>query len=123
MGDATVDLSAGNERDALLAFLEGLMEDAPDWPLFERPGWHADAACREHPLELFFPRRRRGHPVRDTVAEAKRVCAGCLVRDDCRAWALARGAELRGVWAGLSEHDRQVLRRAAQPVPALARSA
>ena len=71
-----------------------------------RPPWHADAACREHPELTWFP--DRGQP----TEPAKAVCAGCLVAPECRAAGIA-GRE-HGIWGGLSERGRRVLRQDAQ---------
>ncbi len=75
--------------------------------LRHRPAFHADAACREAPAEVswFIERGQDPRP-------AKAVCQRCLVVDECRAWAFDQGAELEGVWAGLSRQDRAVVRRA-----------
>jgi hypothetical protein len=79
-----------------------------------RPAFHADAACREHPEIDFFP------AVGDTAADAKRICAGCLVRAECLEYALA-GCE-RGVWGGTSSRDRRRMRaaRRIEALPSLA---
>ncbi len=69
--------------------------------LWRRPAWQADALCREHPEVNFFP--RLGEP----VDPALQVCEGCLVRYECRQWALAQGPTLNGVWGGLSQQQRQ----------------
>jgi hypothetical protein len=74
--------------------------------LLDPPAWHADAACREHPDLTWFPDRGQ-----DTSA-AVAVCRGCLVADQCRAWAMSQGAGLHGIWAGTSDRERQRLRRA-----------
>lgn len=50
--------------------------------------------------ELFFPIGTTGPAVLQ-VTQAKRVCAGCAVRDNCLQWALALNVE-HGVWGGLS---------------------
>ena len=65
------------------------------------PDWHADAACREHPEVNWFP--ERGEDVRP----ARRICGGCLVRDECRTWALSQDTWLVGIWAGTSQRDRR----------------
>ena len=71
-----------------------------------RPAWHADAACKEAPVEVsWFPTRR------DNGRTAKAICAGCLVLNECRAWALAQEDDLDGVWAGMSKAERAVARR------------
>lgn len=90
--------------DRALGLLMRDREDVLDWiaSLFRRPAWAADAACAEHPLEIFFPGAGAS-----TLSRARQICDGCLVRDDCAEWALAQGVELRGVWAGMSERDRR----------------
>lgn len=77
--------------------------------LANRPSWMRDAACAEHPEVSFFPERG------DDVRPAKRVCAGCLVKAECRTWAIAQGPELAGVWAGTTTLQRRQM-RAAVPV-------
>jgi WhiB family transcriptional regulator, redox-sensing transcriptional regulator len=68
------------------------------------PAWHADAACREHPDVSFFPK------LGEDVRPAKRVCHTCLVAADCRAWALAQGVTLVGVWGGTTQRERRMIR-------------
>jgi Transcription factor WhiB len=71
-------------------------------------GWRARAACRGVDPELFFPAAERG-PVRAVqVAAAKAVCAGCPVRTECLAEALARIPY--GIAGGLTENERRRLR-------------
>lgn len=94
-----------NDRDALAAFAAGYDLPDPLAALLHRPAWMADAACREHPEVDFFP--DRGDPI-DAAVE---VCAGCLVYDECREFALDQGDALHGVWAGLSQQARRRLRR------------
>ena len=72
-----------------------------------RPAWQADAACREHPDVNWFSTQSVHQ------REAKTICRGCLVLEDCRSWAVAQGSELVGVWGGLSTSERRRLRRAA----------
>lgn len=62
--------------------------------------WWEHAACRGHDPELFFDTDTR---------DAKAICRGCKVRDDCLDWSLG-GAE-HGVWGGLDEDQRRNLRR------------
>ena len=74
--------------------------------------WRGRAACRGAATGLFFP---DGHQPGywAQVAEAKAVCAGCIVREQCRTWALAHPAE-RGMWGGLTEAERRRLRKASR---------
>ena len=71
--------------------------------------WRAQAACRREDPELFFP------PGRDDVdseqiAAAKAICASCEVVDACLAFALEHGIR-DGIWGGLTDRERQALRR------------
>ncbi len=67
--------------------------------------WKAYANCLGVDPDLFFP--QRGDPTKD----AKAVCRGCAVREDCLKHALTHGEKF-GVWGGLSERERQRIRKA-----------
>lgn len=70
----------------------------------DRPAWWSWGACNGLPLDLFFPQQG------EDVTGAKRVCAGCVVRQQCLEYALANG-ERWGIWGGLSENERRAIRR------------
>lgn len=72
-----------------------------------RPAWQADAACREHPEVTWFSSHAADQ------REAKAICRGCLVMEECRAWAFEQGPWLVGVWGGLSTRERRLRRRPA----------
>jgi hypothetical protein len=75
--------------------------------LVEPPLWHLDAACKEAPSSVsWFP--QLGESARPAVA----VCGRCLVATECRAWSLAQGPKLEGIWAGMGARGRQKLRGA-----------
>jgi hypothetical protein len=69
-----------------------------------RPAWQANAACRGVGPEIFFPARGD-----NTLALARCFCARCPVAEECRAVAL-RDPSLQGIWAGMSEQQRDRLR-------------
>lgn len=71
--------------------------------MLRRPRWHARAACRGATPTLFYD----PHPV--AIAAAKAVCAGCAVRQQCAAHALAAGEEF-GVWGGRASDERPASR-------------
>lgn len=75
-------------------------------PVYVRPDWHADANCRGMDPELFFP------GVGEAVKHIKAICRQCDVQVECATFALNSG-ERFGIWGGLSERDRRVLRRRA----------
>jgi WhiB family transcriptional regulator, redox-sensing transcriptional regulator len=70
--------------------------------------WHDDAACRHADPDLFFPLSTTGPALRQVEA-AKRICQACPVRTPCLAWALDQNVV--GIWGGLTEEERHVLRR------------
>ncbi len=90
--------------------LEGLMFGLGVPPSSaRRPTWMADRACIEHPEVQFIPM----NPVTEQNAdEARAICARCLCRDECLAYALA-DPTLLGMWAGANTAKRKKLRRQA----------
>lgn len=73
--------------------------------------WRHEAACLNEDPELFFPVGNTG-PALMQIAEAKKVCRECPVREPCLQWALDAGQD-HGVWGGMSEDERRALRRRA----------
>jgi WhiB family transcriptional regulator, redox-sensing transcriptional regulator len=71
--------------------------------------WWSLAACQSADPELFFPISGAG-PALGQVARAKAVCTACAVRGECLRYALASGP-LQGVWGGLTEEERRLLRQ------------
>ncbi|MHB2022493.1 MAG: WhiB family transcriptional regulator [Mycobacteriales bacterium] len=71
--------------------------------------WRDEAACRDEDPELFFPVGSTG-PALAQIRQAKAVCSRCAVIEPCLSWALESGQE-SGVWGGLSEDERRLLRR------------
>ena len=67
--------------------------------------WRLDALCAETDPEAFFPEKG------GSTREAKRVCSGCAVRDECLEYALSND-ERFGIWGGLSERERRRVRLA-----------
>jgi len=107
-----LEATLARARDTRQARLEWLM--APEAPelqslldLFERPAWHAQAACRGAGPELFLPERGSRRYV-----EALTYCEGCPVRQECLASAFEFGERwTSGVWGGTTRRDRHGLRR------------
>lgn len=71
--------------------------------------WIEQASCLNHDPELFFPVGTTG-PAVVQAERAKTVCAGCPVRGECLRWALDTCQDA-GVWGGLDEEERRVIRR------------
>ena len=66
-------------------------------PLPPGEGWMARAACKGHETEWWFP--QFNERTTETLRNAQRICAGCPVQDQCRAY--AQRHSLVGMW-GLS---------------------
>ena len=75
--------------------------------------WQRYGACRGRDSGQFFhPDGERGASRMRREVAAKEVCLSCPVRAECLEYALETG-QRHGVWGGLSEHERRVLRRQA----------
>jgi WhiB family transcriptional regulator, redox-sensing transcriptional regulator len=73
------------------------------------PDWHRQAACREQDPGVFFP-----EPGQDAqTSTAKRICAGCPVRNRCLADVMTWEPQSarHGVVGGLSAWERRQLHR------------
>jgi WhiB family redox-sensing transcriptional regulator len=68
--------------------------------------WQERALCAQTDPEAFFP--EKGGSTRD----AKRICSGCDVRQQCLDYAL-QNDERFGIWGGLSERERRKLKKRA----------
>lgn len=76
-------------------------------PEIEDRPWASHAACRDADPDVFFSERET------EVANARRICSGCAVRDDCLDWALDMRIRY-GVWGGATPRERRrMLRRSA----------
>ena len=68
--------------------------------------WQEEALCAQTDPEAFFPEKG------GSTREAKRICTGCEVRDECLEFALDND-ERFGIWGGMSERERRKLKRIA----------
>lgn len=66
--------------------------------------WQERALCAQTDPEAFFPEKG------GSTREAKRICLGCEVKDECLEYALSND-ERFGIWGGLSERERRRLKR------------
>lgn len=79
-----------------------------DTPTMTIPGpWMDEAKCNADTAEMFFP--EKGDP-KSLGGEAKAICAGCPVIEQCLEWALETN-ERYGVWGGTTAYERRALRR------------
>lgn len=66
--------------------------------------WYELGECQGVDPDLFFPGRG------ESTVEAREICDGCQVREQCLEWALEH-AEKFGIWGGMSERERRRIRR------------
>ena len=71
--------------------------------------WRDSALCRDTDPDLFFPVGTTGQAL-VTIDHAKRVCGECEVSQACLDFALDTNQD-SGIWGGLSEEERRVIRR------------
>lgn len=71
--------------------------------------WRDEALCRDTDPELFFPVGTTGIALVQ-LDKARRVCGECRVRAECLEFALETNQD-SGIWGGLSEEERRVIRR------------
>ncbi len=81
----------------------GEMMEAVTEPVVDK-SWQDFANCLGVDPDLFFPERGA------STREAKEVCRGCVVREDCLEYTLANGEKF-GIWGGMSERERRRIRR------------
>jgi len=67
--------------------------------------WRERANCKGIETSLFYP--EKGHEGQGI--DAKAVCWGCVVREECLSYALKIG-ERFGIWGGTSERQRKRMR-------------
>jgi WhiB family transcriptional regulator, redox-sensing transcriptional regulator len=66
--------------------------------------WMSRAECANYPPDWWFPARGQPSP------QARSVCLSCPVRTECLDYAIAHN-ERHGIWGGLSEKQRRLIRR------------
>ena len=89
-----------DSKPRLSLIVEG-MENLLEVP---QESWQENALCAQTDPEAFFPEKG------GSTREAKRICQGCEVRDECLEYALEND-ERFGIWGGLSERERRRLKR------------
>ncbi len=78
-------------------------------PIEDAEAWRDHALCRDTDPDLFFPVGTTGQAL-VSIDYAKRVCGECKVTQECLDFALDTNQD-SGVWGGLSEEERRVIRR------------
>lgn len=79
----------------------GAVHDTP-----RKPDWRDNGACNGHNPERWFP--KPGNNL--AIQAAKTLCFGCPAIFHCAQHALTKGED-HGVWGGLSERQRNTIRK------------
>jgi hypothetical protein len=74
--------------------------------LINRPAWHRKAACRGLGVDSFVIGQGAQYE-----KSARRLCAGCSVRQECLETAMAHGDTMTGLWGGTTPTERKQMRR------------
>lgn len=75
----------------------------------QQEAWRAQAACKNTPVDVFFP--DKGASKQKTEA-ARAICNECAVKQDCGDWSLQFSERaLVGIWAGMTTIERRRERR------------
>lgn len=89
-------------------FLTSIRPIASDWD------WQQEGECRKYDPETFFLEPLlRGSAKQKKIVAAKKICVPCPVKDKCLNHALVIPEDY-GVWGGLSEEEREILRARSQ---------
>ena len=95
--------------EAAVIELITMLEAQPQSPTDE--DWYERALCPQTDPDAFFPEKG------GSTKEAKKICLGCPVKQQCLQWALDND-ERFGIWGGLSERERRRLKRGIDISPA-----
>jgi WhiB family transcriptional regulator, redox-sensing transcriptional regulator len=93
-----------NARSHLSLVTEAAVAFEPEPLSATTDQWQDRALCAQTDPEAFFPEKG------GSTREAKKICLGCEVRNECLEYALAHD-ERFGIWGGLSERERRRLKR------------
>ena len=66
-------------------------------------------ACSEVGGDYWFPDRDNGITNTDEMKIAKAICDGCIHKIECAEWGIHK--EYFGIWGGLTEQQRRIIRR------------
>jgi WhiB family redox-sensing transcriptional regulator len=100
----TVEQGRGGVMHELMVVMPDVGADV--WADEGELSWQERSLCAQTDPEAFFPEKG------GSTREAKKVCVGCEVRQQCLEYALAND-ERFGIWGGLSERERRKLKKRA----------
>lgn len=85
----------------------------------EFSNWADHGECKKHDPKIWFPDDMVGSSGRKFVVQAKSICSGCAVINQCLNYAIAN-QETYGIWGGQTPKERNG-RRTGKRNPTLAK--
>ena len=73
------------------------------------PRFYEEAACAEVGGDFWFPEKFDGTSNSTEMVMAKSICGTCPHQSECAEWGLHR--ESHGIWGGLTNNERRVIRK------------
>lgn len=73
------------------------------------PRFYEEPACAEVGGDLFFPERFEQPFGNIEINMAKKICLSCTHKNECAEWGINK--EIHGIWGGLTEIQRRIIRR------------
>lgn len=73
------------------------------------PRFYENPSCAEIGGDLFFPEKFEQAFGNIEISMAKRICLSCPHKSECAEWGIQK--EIYGIWGGLTEVDRRVVRK------------
>jgi hypothetical protein len=94
-----------SKKESKVSKLEVSLEDVPEPPSvddIQEKGWMYYANCKKQ-TEKMFP---KGHKDISYILDARALCSGCFVREQCLDYALEFPvADMHGIWAGMTSRQ------------------
>lgn len=104
----TLDLSRPVQRE--IGYTRYRINQRGSWQLHQSEDWARHAACADADPTIFTGSLTAPRIRQQQILQAKEICAGCPVRQQCLDDALELGSD--GVWGGTTERERRQMRRA-----------
>ena len=73
------------------------------------PRFYETPDCATVGGDFWFPENEAGSFSNSDIRTAKSICRSCVHQSECAEWGIAK--ENYGIWGGLTQLDRKILRR------------
>jgi WhiB family redox-sensing transcriptional regulator len=73
------------------------------------PRFYEDPACASVGGDFWFPEKEAGGSNSTEMVMAKSICRRCPHQSECAEWGIQN--EIHGIWGGVTEGERRLIRR------------